>query len=226
MASRVSCCAAVLALVSRLGIWNPQHRCFYIHIVYKKKVLFSETWQMMITSEQGVFSCFYCWPCIGWLLTFVHSISVGKPPLTWHLKLTDSPWRTVAARGSTVTTRAWPATVHTERDRDNKHNLMPSAYLNLQIGLGKTQSKQTATPKQTTRANTQIEQECFWWQCKKKKKKTQNWNRFWSDVLWERNIKITSSYKKHLLHIPILEGQFGWFDLPTFTDFCLCCLWQ
>lgn len=116
------------------------------------------------------FKCFSCWPCRGGLWTFVHTRSTGIPPLNRHLKLTDSPWRTVAARGSTVTTGAWPATAHTERDRDNTHNLMPSAYLNLQTGLGKTQSKQTANPKQTTRANTRTEQECFWWQCKKKKK--------------------------------------------------------
>lgn len=52
-------------------------------------------------------------PCSGWLLVLFHSTESAAPLLTWHLKLTDSPWRTVAARGSTVAT-AWLATAETE----------------------------------------------------------------------------------------------------------------
>lgn len=57
------------------------------------------------------------------------------PPLTWHLKLADSPWRTVAVLGSTVTTAAWPATAHKERTGNNTHKCKSTYMSNETVNL-------------------------------------------------------------------------------------------
>lgn len=109
----VACCAAVLALVSRSGVYNRQHGApgTYFNIFYEEKARFQSHADM--ASIMYIQSYDRSWPGNGWLLALLHSSTGCAPLLTWHLKLKDSPWRTVADRGSTETTGAWAATDQT-----------------------------------------------------------------------------------------------------------------
>lgn len=122
-ACRVAGRAAVLALVSRSGVQNCQHWAIRtdLNIGYKGKRQNSVTlhrWRDIV-----LVTCYYWWPGRGWLLARFHLTPAGCAPLpTLHRKLTDSPWRTVAVRGSTETTGAWPATAKTEGDQVMTHH--------------------------------------------------------------------------------------------------------
>ncbi|TNN63085.1 hypothetical protein EYF80_026701 [Liparis tanakae] len=84
-AGRVGGHAAILALVLGSGVGNREHGA----IGTRLHIVYKE--------HKGNMS----W--IGW-----------APLGTWHLKLADPPWRTVADRGSTETSGAWPATTQRE----------------------------------------------------------------------------------------------------------------
>lgn len=113
--------AAILAMVPRSGIGDGQHRpprtnfnIIYIKNKTKQNNKQKKNKQQFRCWCQGVHGVqlVHPWPSSGWLLGLLHSTDSTASRPAWHLKLTDSPWRTVAVCGSTEMT-IWLATEHT-----------------------------------------------------------------------------------------------------------------